>query len=193
MYLVFGNLAKVTILANRTNVKMDSPKLAELKKELNFQDIHELKELCLKIAKYKTENKELLHYLLFYQHRKDDYIALVKELIVREFDDLHPSIYYVGKQLRKLTRIINKHIRYLAEKPAEVEIALSFSLEFIKHPIAKSNYKALDSILFRQLKRINKIIPKLQEDLAFDYQQQFNEVIHDLKMKKPSFNMREIE
>ncbi len=172
---------------------MDSPKLAELKKELNFHDAHELKDLCLRIAKYKTENKELLHYLLFYQDKKDDYITLIKDLIKEEFDDLHPSIYYVSKQLRKLIRIMNKHIRYMADKSAEVEVALSFSSEFIKHPIIKSNFKALDLLLFRQLKRINKIIPKLQEDLAFDYQQQFDEVINDLKKKKPSFSIREIE
>ncbi|MBU2045298.1 MAG: hypothetical protein KJ712_01050, partial [Bacteroidetes bacterium] len=125
--------------------------------------------------------------------KKDDYIVLIKDLIKDEFDDLHPSIYYVSKQLRKLIRIMNKHIRYMADKPAEVEVLLSFSSEFIKHSIVKSNFKALDSILFRQLKRINKIIPKLQEDLSFDYQQQFDEVISDLKKKKPAFSMREIE
>lgn len=172
---------------------MDSPKLAELKKELNFHEAHELKDLCLRIAKYKTENKELLHYLLFYQDKKDEYIALIKDLIKEEFDDLHPSIYYVSKQLRKLIRILNKHIRYMADKPAEVEVALSFSSAFISHPIVKSNYKALDLLLFRQLKRVKKIIPKLQEDLAFDYQQQFDEVISDLKKKKPSFSILEIE
>ncbi|MBD3749154.1 MAG: hypothetical protein IE931_06650 [Sphingobacteriales bacterium] len=171
---------------------MESPKLAELKKELNFQESHELKELCLRLAKYKTENKELLHYLLFYQDKKEAYVMQVKELIMNEFDDLHPSIYYVGKQLRKLTRIMNKHIKYISEKHLEVEIALAFCESFIQHPIVKSNYRAIDLILFRQLKRINKLLPKLQEDLQFDYQQDFDAVLKELKLKRPSFHIHEI-
>jgi len=172
---------------------MDSPKLAEIKKELNFHESHELKELCLRLAKYKTENKELLNYLLFYQDKKDDYVAQIKQLITNEFDDLHPSVYYVGKQMRKLTRIMNKHIKYIGEKPLETEIAITFCRNFIQHPIVKSNYKAIDLLLFRQLKRIKRLIPKLQEDFQFDYQQEFDELLIELKKKKPRFDSREIE
>nr|MBC7613740.1 hypothetical protein [Pseudopedobacter sp.] len=172
---------------------MDSPKLAELKKELNFHDAHQLKDLCLRIAKYKTENKELLHYLLFYHDKKNDYVEQVKELIINEFDDLHPSVYYVGKQLRKLTRVMNKHIKYIGEKPLEIEISITFCKCYIQHPIVKLNYKALELILFRQLKRINKLLPKLQEDFQFDYQQEFDELLSRLKKDKPSFNLRDIE
>jgi hypothetical protein len=172
---------------------MNSPKLAELKKELNFHENPELKELCLRLAKYKTENKELLNYLLFYQDRKDDYVNEVKMLLEAEFDDLHPSIYYVTKQLRKLTRIMNKHIKYIGEKDKEAELALNFSELFSNHPIANTSHKALIGLLFRQLKRISKLIPKLEDDLQFDYQQQFDAVLVTLKKSRPSFNKREIE
>jgi hypothetical protein len=73
---------------------MNSPKLAELKKELNYLELPEVKELCLRLAKYKTENKELLRYLLFYHDKKEVYVNEIKQLIINEFDDLHPSIYY---------------------------------------------------------------------------------------------------
>lgn len=172
---------------------MNSPKLAELKKELNFHEAHELKELCLRLAKYKTENKELLHYLLFYQDRKQDYVNEVKALLEAEFDDLHPSIYYVSKQLRKLTRIMNKHIKYIGEKDKEAELVLCFSELFIHHPISNTTHKALIVLLFRQLKRLNKLIPKLEEDLQFDYQQQFEAALLVLKKNRPSFHLREIE
>ncbi|MBC7652943.1 MAG: hypothetical protein H7098_00550, partial [Oligoflexus sp.] len=59
---------------------MNSPKLAELKKELNYLELPQVKELCLRLAKYKTENKELLHYLLFYQDKKEDYVNEIKEM-----------------------------------------------------------------------------------------------------------------
>jgi uncharacterized FlaG/YvyC family protein len=172
---------------------MNNPKLADLKKELNHHEPNEWKELCLRLAKYKTENKELLHYLLFYQDRKEDYIQEVKNLIAAEFDDLHPSIYYVTKQLRKLIRILNKHIKYISEKDKETELALYFSELFIDHPIVKTSHKALIGLLYRQLKRVNKLIPKLEEDLQFDYQQQLDILITALKKNRRDFHIREIE
>lgn len=172
---------------------MNNPKLADLKKELNYHEVTELKELCLRLAKYKTENKELLNYLLFYQDRKDDYVLEVKTLLVTDFENLYPSIYYVTKQLRKLTRIMNKHIKYIGEKDKEAEIALSFCELFIDTDLVKSSHKALIALLFRQLKRVNKLIPKLQEDLQFDFQQQFDLLITQLKKKRSSFHLREIE
>jgi hypothetical protein len=171
---------------------MNSPKLSELKKELGFKDALALQTLCLRLAKYKTENKELLHYLLFYEDRKEDYVLEVKNLMDIEFNDLHPSIYYVTKQLRKLTRIMNKHIKYIADKNVETELALYFSELFIDHPIVNSSHKALIGLLFRQLKRTSKLIAKLEEDLAFDYQQQFDALLIQLKKNRPSFQPYEI-
>ncbi|MBK0382621.1 hypothetical protein I5M32_06560 [Pedobacter sp. SD-b] len=172
---------------------MDSPKLAELKKELNHLEIQEVKEICLRLAKYKTENKELLHYLLFYQDKKEVYVEDIKQLIINEFDDLHPSIYYVNKQLRKLIRIMNKHIKYIGEKDKECDIILCFCDEFIKHPIVTVTQQSLILLLFRQLKRAKRILPKLNEDLQFDYQQQFDSLIDLLKSKRKSFRLVEIE
>jgi hypothetical protein len=172
---------------------MNNPKLAELKKELQYRELNELKDLCLKLAKYKTENKELLNYLLFYQDRKEDYVLEVKTLLSIDFENLYPSVYYVTKQLRKLTRIMNKHIKYIGEKDKETEIALSFCELFIDTDLVKSNHKALIGLLFRQLKRVNKLIPKLQEDLQFDYQQQFDLLVTELKKKRSTFQIWEIQ
>ena len=173
--------------------QMNNPKLAELKKELQYREVIELKELCLKLAKYKTENKELLNYLLFYQDRKDDYVFEVKTLLATDFENLYPSIYYVTKQLRKLIRLMNKHIKYIGEKDKEVEITLSFCELFLATDLIKSTHKALIGLLFRQLKRVNKLLPKLEEDLQFDFQQQFEVLITELKKKRTSFQMWEIE
>ena len=177
----------------RKRKQMNNPKLAELKKELQYREVNELKELCLKLAKYKTENKELLNYLLFYKDRKDDYVFEVKTLLATDFENLYPSIYYVTKQLRKLIRVMNKHIKYIGEKDKEVEITLSFCELFMETDLVKSTHKALISLLFRQLKRVNKLLPKLEEDLQFDFQQQFDVLIAGLKKKRTSFQMWEIQ
>jgi hypothetical protein len=171
---------------------MNSPKLSELKKELGFKDPLALQNLCLRLTKYKTENKELLHYLLFYEDRKEDYVSEVKNLMAAEFNDLHHSIYYVTKQLRKLTRIMNKHIKYISDKNVETELALYFSELFIDHSIVNSSHRALIGLLYRQLKRSDKLIGKLEEDLAFDYQQQLDTLLFKLKKNRPSFQSYEI-
>jgi hypothetical protein len=44
--------------------------LAEIKKELQQVDADLLQTLCLRLAKYKKENKELLGYLLFESQTK---------------------------------------------------------------------------------------------------------------------------
>ena len=44
---------------------MQTSTLAQLKKELQTLPYPQLVELCVRLAKYKKENKELLHYLLF--------------------------------------------------------------------------------------------------------------------------------
>jgi len=171
---------------------IESPKLAELKKELNFLQAPELKELCLRLAKHKTENKELLHFLLFYADKKEDYVEDVKALIVNEFNQLHPSIYSATKQIRKLLRLVNKHIKFIATKHLEAEIALAFCNQFIEHPIIKINQKATIGILISQLKRLIRVIPKLEDDLQFDYQSQFDSLIELLKRKR-HFSERDLQ
>jgi hypothetical protein len=170
---------------------IESPKLAELKKELNFLQAPELKELCLRLAKHKTENKELLHFLLFYANKKEDYVEDVKALIVNEFDHLHPSVYSATKQIRKLLRLVNKHIKFIATKHLEAEIVLAFCKEFIEHPIITINQKATIGILISQLKRLIRVIPKLEDDFQFDYQSQFDDLIALLKRRR-TFHERDL-
>jgi len=172
---------------------IQSPKLADLKKELNFLQASELKELCLRLAKHKTENKELLNFLLFYADKKETYVEDVKTLIVDEFDNLHPSIYLATKQIRKLLRLINKHIKFIAVKHLETEIVLAFCREFISHPIVTLNQKATIGILISQLKRLIRLIPKLEDDHQFDYQTQFDDLMALLKSRRSHFSERDLQ
>ncbi len=60
---------------------MRTATINELKKELGTVPHAQLVgELCLRLAKYKKESKELLTYLLFEAHSLDGYIASVKEI-----------------------------------------------------------------------------------------------------------------
>ena len=44
---------------------MKAATVAQLKKELQFKSQEETMQLCLRLARFKKENKELLTYLLF--------------------------------------------------------------------------------------------------------------------------------
>ena len=65
---------------------MKAVNLPEIKKELNMLSSDELQQLCLRLARFKKENKELLTYLLFESHDESGYIATVKIFMDEEFE-----------------------------------------------------------------------------------------------------------
>ena len=60
---------------------MKAASLSEIKKELSNQDEKRLLELCMRLAKYKKESKELLTYLLFESNNEQTYVLGVKKQI----------------------------------------------------------------------------------------------------------------
>ena len=67
---------------------MKAATLKELKLELSELSQEQLLKICLHLAKFKKENKELLTYLLLESESEDGYIETVKE----EVDELFKSI-----------------------------------------------------------------------------------------------------
>src|ERR1043165_1074498 len=101
--------------------------VSEIKQELTHASQKELVALCLHLAKFKKENKELLTYLLFESHDQQGYINNVKKEIDEQFIEINrSSIYYAKKSLRKILRIINKYIKHTGSKEAEVEVRLHY-------------------------------------------------------------------
>src|ERR1051325_2612297 len=85
--------------------------LSEIKNEMQELSPRELTELCVKLARYKKDNKEYLSYLLFSSSDKDQFAAEVKEAIDKEFELVKQQsvLYYTRKTLRKILRMINKY------------------------------------------------------------------------------------
>jgi len=69
-----------------------------LKKELKNQSQSELIELCLRLSKFKKENKELLTYLLFESSYEEGYIETVKLEIDELFELINTNTYYFIKK-----------------------------------------------------------------------------------------------
>jgi hypothetical protein len=152
---------------------MKAASVSELKKELQDVPPAQLVELCLRLAKFKKENKELLNYLLFESHDLQGYIEAVKQEMDEAFAETPKQhVYYVKKHLRKILRAVNKHIKYTGSKQAEVELLLYFCTRVKKAGIKVGESVALTKLYVQQVKKIEKSISQQHEDLQYDYKRQ---------------------
>lgn len=150
----------------------------QLKKELQQRHPGELIELCLRLAKYKVDSKELLNYLLFEADNEDAYVAKVEEHVHELFTDIprNQNVYYVRKSVRKILRLLNKHIRFSGNKETEATLRLYFCT-CMKEYINMRQSTTLSNIFDQQVKQINTAIGKLHEDLQYDLQKELDELL----------------
>lgn len=156
---------------------MKPEKLSDLKKELSGLSVLELTDICLRLAKYKKENKELLTYLLFDADNPMQYAEEVKNFLIEDFKTMQKHYYYSTKSMRKIIRLINRYAKYTGSKQVETELALWFCINFLKYADLRTSHKPLQGLLTRQFEKIIKLLPKLHEDLQFDYQKEFESVV----------------
>lgn len=149
---------------------MKAESVVTIKKELIHRSHDELMQLCLRLARFKKENKELLTYLLFESHNEEQYIQSIKIEIDEQFENINrDSYFYIKKSVRKILRAIKKYARYSLKKETEVELLLYFceKLKDFK-PSIKRNV-TLTNIFNRQIALAQKITGNLHEDLQYDY------------------------
>ena len=149
---------------------MKAASVNDLKEELKQLPAEKLVEVCLRLAKFKKENKELLNYLLFESHDEQNYLTAVKTEIENEFTEINSSnLYFAKKTIRKILRITNKHIKYTASKPAEAELLIFFCSALKQSGIPFQKSTALNNLYLSQLKKAEKAIETMHEDLQYDY------------------------
>ncbi len=157
---------------------MKAATIKELRDELKNYSSKELIEVCLRLSKFKKENKELLTYLLYESQNETSYIESVKQEIDEQFEEVNKkSFFFIKKSIRKILRNIKKHIRYSRKKETEVELLIYFcqKLKEFKPSIKKND--TLSNLYFRQINMINKTLPKLHEDLQFDYREEMETLL----------------
>lgn len=149
---------------------MKAATIQEIKQELTVVPPSKLLELCLRLAKFKKDNKELLTYLLFEAHDEAGYIENVKADMDTQFAAINQSnVYFAKKSLRKILRTTAKYIRHTGSKQAEVELLLYFCGSLAKSSIPVQKNTVLNNLYQFQLKKIAKTIATLHEDLQYDY------------------------
>ncbi|MBL0099285.1 MAG: hypothetical protein IPP49_03845 [Saprospiraceae bacterium] len=81
---------------------MKAATLHQIKKELETSSPQRVMDLILKLIKYKSENKELISYLLFDQDDLSTYIADLREEVSTMLGDVEKLLpYMVKRTLRK--------------------------------------------------------------------------------------------
>ncbi|MEM6515762.1 MAG: hypothetical protein AAF688_06230 [Bacteroidota bacterium] len=156
---------------------MKAVSVVEIRKELKYKSNEELAGLCLRLARFKKENKELLTYLLFEAYDESGYIETVKAEIDEQFEGINTNSYfYIKKSVRKILRNVRKYIRYSLNKETEVELLLYYckKLRLLKPSIDRNS--TLKNLHDRTIESITKKILLLHKDLQHDFNVELDEM-----------------
>ena len=152
---------------------MKANSINDIKKDLEKRDFKELLSYCLRLAKFKKENKELLGFLLFDSDDILSYIENVKQETDELFMEINKSnIYYIKKSIRKILRNVNKHIRFSISKQVEAELLIHFCNCIITNSIPIEKSRQLINLYDTQLKKIDEALSSLHPDLQYDLKKQ---------------------
>ena len=144
-----------------------------IKQELSRLPQKELLQICLRLARFRNENKELMSYLLFETGDEEGFLRSVKHEITQSFSEINPSSsYYIRKSIRKILRTINKYIRFSGSKQFEVELRLFFCRTMKSTGMLLPEVTSIVNLYAGQLEKIRKLLPLLHEDLRHDYQEE---------------------
>ena len=151
--------------------------ISTIKNELHERSHQELVACCLRLAKFKRENKELLNYLLYESVDEENYKNEIKDEAMELFGEVNlNSVYFAKKTIRKILRLITRYIRYSGEKQTALELLIFFCQQFRALRLPFQESKVLLNLYDRQLININKVLNTLDEDLQFDYARDLEEI-----------------
>lgn len=151
--------------------------LTEIRRELSTLSQKDLVELSIRLIKFKKDNKELMDYCLFEKQDEKAYIQQIKEEIEAHFaaNTFH-SLYHFKKSVRKTLRLVEKYAKYSGNTITQVELLLYFCQQSNEIYPNWYAYEALQKITVSLIKKMEKSILKLHEDLQFDYSSQLEKI-----------------
>ena len=149
---------------------MKAVTIKELKEELSECAPKDLRDLCLRLARFKKENKELLTYLLFDSSSEALYIEGVKKELDEQFEEINRESYrFIKKSFSKILRAIRKYSRYSQKKETEVELLVYFCIKLKNFSPSIYKNSGLKNFYEKQIGAIRKKVSQLHEDLQYDY------------------------
>lgn len=159
---------------------MKAAGVKELKEALKHKSPKELTEICLRLSKFKKDNKELLTYILFEEENEQAYVELIKEELRLAFEEVNrASFYYIKKSIRKILRELKKQIRYSGKKETEVELLIFFCAQMLTFKPSLKRSTTMMNIFDKQLEIAGKKVKYLHEDLQRDYLREIEALLED--------------
>jgi len=156
---------------------MKSASINQIQKELLVLEPKQVQELCMRLAKYKKENKELLSYLLFDAIDENGYVENVKKEIDILFHEINrQSTYTTKKGLQKTVRNMNKFIKYSDNKQTEIELRIYFCSKVKSAQINLDSSNVISNLYYREKDKIQIAFSKLHEDLQYDYKDEMEKL-----------------
>jgi hypothetical protein len=160
---------------------MKPESISTLKSELQQVKPDQLVAICMRLARHKTENKELLNYLLFQSHDQEQYIEGVKNEIDAQFKNLNKTTSFLAKKtVRKVLKTTLKYVKFSDRKTTELDLLIYFCLKLKTSGLALRKGSVLGNLYLRQFERIKKVQSMLHEDLQMDYENEIAKIIDQM-------------
>jgi hypothetical protein len=156
---------------------MKPASLNTIKKEVEQLPPELIAQYCVRMAKYKVENKELLNYLLYQAYDQQTFIKEVCNEVDEQFLNLNKSHLYLSKKtIRKALKTTQKYIKFSGVKTTEVELLIHFCKKLKGSGLPLHHGKVLGNLYLRQFERIKKVLSNLHEDLQMDYAEEISKI-----------------
>jgi hypothetical protein len=154
---------------------MKAVSIREISGELLNRSPKELRALCLRLSRFKKENKELLTYLLFEKDDEESYVESVKKEIDQQFEEVNrKSFYFIKKGLRRILLNTRKYIRYSQNKKTEIDLLIYYCSKIKKFTPSIQKNKALVNLYSRQIQTLVEKLALMHEDLQYDYEEELS-------------------
>lgn len=152
---------------------MKAASVKQIRDELKGRTEEELREICLRLSRFKKENKELLTYLLFEADDEHGFVVSIKEEMDELFEVVNRQNYYIIKKgIRKILTGVKRHVRYSNSKETEVQLLIYFCEKMKEFRPSIWRSQQLENMYNRQLEMAKKKVKGLHEDLQHDYGQE---------------------
>jgi hypothetical protein len=156
---------------------MKVPSLSDLKKELNFLDEKEAKNLLLELVKYSSENKSFFYFQLYSRENVYFYTQNIKDELELLFLSANTNHLYVAKKsIQAIRSKLTKFLKFTKNKADQAEVILFFCEKMNENGFLSFRYPVITNIFNSQLNKAKKLVLSLHEDLQSDYESKIQEL-----------------
>ncbi|NVJ86230.1 MAG: hypothetical protein HWE15_07985 [Algoriphagus sp.] len=156
---------------------MQFPSLAQIKKELTLLNEKELVDLITDLSKFSRDNKAYLFFKLQEKENPHLFVEMATEDLELEFQKARPQhSYYAKKSAQVIRRKMNKLLKLSKRKEDQVEVILFFCERLKAYGYLKHRHPVIQNLFEIQIRKAEKLIAGLHEDLQYDYEIKLEEL-----------------